>query len=95
MKKDKFGYYHCWLVWGRFTNGEIALRAVCTSEKICKRYEAAVGHEPGMIAAFTESARINHLYLGDFDHKMLYALRHREPRPAYGAEKDADGKEGR
>lgn len=78
MKKDKYGRYIAWLVWGRFTNGEICLRAVCTSEKICDRYTAAVGKEPGMIAAFKEPTSIDHLYIGNFDHRMLYALRQKE-----------------
>lgn len=80
MQVDKFGRYVAWLVWGRFSNGEIALRAVCTSKKICKRYMEAVGKEPGMIGAFEECTSVDHLYIGNFDHKMLYALRHKEYR---------------
>ncbi len=64
-----------WLVWCRWKNGEISLRAVCTSEKRAQFYVDTAEMERNVVVATSEKVLVNHLYLGAFDQEGLELLR--------------------
>lgn len=61
----------CWIVWTVTKTGQIVLRAICTTESLANLYVDGVKQEKTVDRATVEKSRLNHLYCGFVDEKLL------------------------